>query len=102
MWVLNSCDKNMWWREDIVYLYIFKEKFVFLHIKSYNKDIYDHIWCSTALLWQTVPSQKLELIADATASWKWLKIIEVQGHFKCFNSVSTKSLLSKTRISPNV
>ncbi len=26
------------------------KKFVFLHIKSYNKDIYDHAQCSTALL----------------------------------------------------
>ncbi len=27
----------------------FKEKLVFLHIKPYNKDIYNHIQCSTAL-----------------------------------------------------
>ncbi len=24
----------------------------FWHIKPYNRDIYDHIWCSTALLWR--------------------------------------------------
>ncbi len=39
----------------------FKEKFGFLHIKPYNKDIYDHI---QSLLWQTVQSWELELIAD--------------------------------------
>ncbi len=42
----------------------------FLQIKPYNKDIYDHKQCSKALLWQTVQSWELELLADATASWK--------------------------------
>ncbi len=27
-----------------------KGKFIFLHMKPYNKDSYDHIRCSTALL----------------------------------------------------
>ncbi len=36
----------------------------------YNKNIYDHIWYSTALLWRTVQSWELELIADITTSWK--------------------------------
>ncbi len=27
-----------------------KEKFSFLHIKPYNKNIYDHIFCTLALL----------------------------------------------------
>ncbi len=57
---LDSCDL----------FYILKDKFVFLHFKPYNKDIYDHIWCSTALWWRTVQSWELELIADVTASWK--------------------------------
>ncbi len=38
--------------------------FIFLHIESYNKDIYNHIWCSAALFWWTVQSRELEL------SWK--------------------------------
>ncbi len=47
------------------------EKFVFLHIKAHNKDICDHLWCSTALVWQTVQSWELELIADVTENgWK--------------------------------
>ncbi len=41
-----------------------------MHIKPNYKDIYDYIQCSTALLWQTVLSQELELLADVTASWK--------------------------------
>ncbi len=27
-----------------------KEKFIVLHIKPYNKDIYNHVRCSAALL----------------------------------------------------
>ncbi len=54
-----------------------KEK---LHIKPYNKDIYDHIQCSAELLWQTVQSGELEVVADITASWK------EQAHFKCFDN----------------
>ncbi len=42
----------------------------FLHIKPYNKGIYDHIRCSTALLWQTMQSWELEFVADVTTSWK--------------------------------
>ncbi len=41
-WILflsHTCESN-----------ILKEKFEFLHIKSYNKDIYDHRQFSTALL----------------------------------------------------
>ncbi len=47
-----------------------KEKFVFWHHKPYNKDTYNHMCCSTALLWPTVQSWELELVADVTASWK--------------------------------
>ncbi len=39
-----------------------KEKFVFWHIKPYDQDIYDSIWCSTALLRWTVQSQEQEFI----------------------------------------
>ncbi len=39
-----------------------KEKFVFLYIKPYNNDIYYHIQCFTALVWQTVQS----LLAEAS------------------------------------
>ncbi len=53
-----------------MFLFSLKERFSFLHIKPYNKDIYHHIWCSTALLWQLAQFWELELVADATASWK--------------------------------
>ncbi len=43
---------------------------VSLHIKPYKKDIYDHIRCSTALLWQLVQFWEQKLVADITASWK--------------------------------
>ncbi len=33
-----------------------KDKFVFLHLKPYNTDIFQVIGCSTALSWQTVQS----------------------------------------------
>ncbi len=56
--------------EELQYNESLKEKFVFLHIKPYNKDIYNHIWCFTALLWQLVQSWELELFADVTTSWK--------------------------------
>ncbi len=55
----------------IVYWHTFKEKFGFLH-----KDIYDHIWCSTALLWQLAKSWELELVANITASWKQQRSIK--------------------------
>ncbi len=43
----------------------------FLLTKPYNKDIYDQIQCSAALLlWWAVQSRELELIAEATAGWK--------------------------------
>ncbi len=35
-----------------------------LHIKLYNKDIYNHIQCSTALSWWTMQSWELELFAE--------------------------------------
>ncbi len=44
-----------------------QEKFVFLHIKPYNKNIYNHIQNSTAFIWRTAQSQELELVADVTA-----------------------------------
>ncbi len=47
-----------------------RRNFFFLHVKPYNKDIYDHIQCSTALLRRTVQSWELELIADIAAGWK--------------------------------
>ncbi len=47
-----------------------KEKLIFLWIKPYNRDIYDYIQCSTAILWPTVQSWELELLADVTTSWK--------------------------------
>ncbi len=58
--------------KKITYKYYlnFKKRFVFLHIKPYNKDIYEHAQCSTALLWRLVQSWELELIADVTATWK--------------------------------
>ncbi len=56
-------------------LSLLKEKFGFLHIWPYTKDIYNHWQCSTALLWQTVQSWKLELVADVTASWKQQRCI---------------------------
>ncbi len=43
---------------------------VLINIRPYNKDIYDHIWCSTAILWQPVQSWELELVANFSASWK--------------------------------
>ncbi len=48
----------------------------FLHIKPYDKGISDHVRCSTAFLWQTMKSRELVLLADVTASWKWLKTKE--------------------------
>ncbi len=60
-----------------------KNKFAFLHIKPYNKDIYNHILCSTALLWQMVQHWELELIADVTASWK-------QQRSMCTQTISQK------------
>ncbi len=56
--------------------FVLKEKFRFLHIKPYNKDISDHIRCSTAFLWQMAQSWELELLADITTGWKWLKTME--------------------------
>ncbi len=56
--------------EELQYNESLKEKFVFLHIKPYNKDIYNHLRCFTALLWQQAQSWELELFADVTTSWK--------------------------------
>ncbi len=49
---------------------ILKEEFVFVHIKPYNQDIYDHMRCSAALFWQVAQSWELEAVADVTANWK--------------------------------
>ncbi len=49
---------------------ILEKKFGFLHNEPYNKDIYNHIQCSTALLWPMVHSRELKLLTDVTASWK--------------------------------
>ncbi len=48
----------------------FKGEVCLLHIKSFNKNIYDYIRCSTALLWPTTQSWEPELVDDVTASWK--------------------------------
>ncbi len=65
MWKYVGSDSYIW--NGHVKL---EEKLVFLHIQPYDKDIYDHIRCSTALLWQLLPSWELELVADITPSWK--------------------------------
>ncbi len=51
-------------RQSAVQTESLSEKFGFLHIKLYNKDIYGHVQCSIALL----RGMMLELIADVTAS----------------------------------
>ncbi len=40
---------NMWKSMELAFASLV-EKFVFLHIRPHNKDNYDHIQCSTALL----------------------------------------------------
>ncbi len=59
-------------------------KGLFFHIRPYNKDIYDHIRCSPALLWQPAWSWGLRLIADITASWKQQRSLctQTSAHFK--------------------
>ncbi len=47
-----------------------KKEFIVLHIKQYNKNISDHMRYSAALLWWTLQSGDLDLIADVTASLK--------------------------------
>ncbi len=54
------------------------KKFSLLDIEPYNKDISDHIQCSTALLWWMVQSWKLELIANVIASWKQQRLTGTQ------------------------
>ncbi len=49
------------------FLVSLKEKFVCLHIKPYNMDIYNHIKCSAALLTNCAVF-RVGIIADVTAS----------------------------------
>ncbi len=55
-----------------------KKWLVVLHIQPCNKDIYSHMWCSTASLWQTVQCRELELTADVTAGWKQRRSVCIQ------------------------
>ncbi len=52
-----------------------KKRFRFLHIKPYNKDIYDLVRCSTALLWWLV-------MRAGACCWRhrWLKTTEEHVH----------------------
>ncbi len=59
-----------------------KKEFVVLHIKPYSKNISDHIRYSAALLWWTLQSWELELVADVTSDWK-------QQRFRGISSAST-------------
>ncbi len=49
-----------------------KEKFGFLHMKPYNKDIYNHIQCSTEILRQVKPAHPW-----APQSSHWAKVTSV-------------------------
>ncbi len=68
-WTMSTYKFMQWIDSTCMHIsFTLKDKFVFLHIKSYYKDISDHTQCSTASLWWTVQSQELELLAEATAS----------------------------------
>ncbi len=65
----------------------YRRSLLFLHIKPHSKDIYDHIQCSTALLWQPAQSWELELIAYNTASWKQQSSMCTQSDEKYIKSL---------------
>ncbi len=75
-------------------------KFVFfLHITTYDKDIYDQIRCSIALYWWTVQSRELELVAEVNTSWKQLKTMEEHVHSVSLskNTINTHFKRHETR-----
>ncbi len=74
---------------------VLNAEIIFLHIKPHNKDIYDHIRCSTALLWWALQSWELELVADVTASLKQRR------HSDNLSKNNQRSFWN-TRVSPNV
>ncbi len=57
------------------HLHYLKEKFGHLHIKPDNKNIYNHLWCSTVLLWELVQSWELELVAEAAERDAFFSVI---------------------------
>ncbi len=59
---------------------IVKGEVCFFALKPYNKDIYNHIPHSIALLWQKAQSWELELIADITVGWTRLETTEEHVH----------------------
>ncbi len=65
-----------------IVIVILKYKFVFLHFKPNDQDIYNQIRHSAALLWWTAQSWELGLIADVTTGWK-------KRRFRDTSSVST-------------
>ncbi len=64
--------KADWLLKQVMCLTV-KERFVFFHIKPCERNVYDHKRCSEALLWGTVNSLEMELVADINARWKQLK-----------------------------
>ncbi len=76
---------------------LLKEKFVFLHIKPYNKDFSDHIQCSTSLKWQTVQCWDVGHNANVAASFHKGAFPEsFKRHNKCSFSKMTNSLMQKS------